>query len=546
MPKPAVPTEGMAAPSRAAPSHVRKIPIGKTGFSFTPIPALSYSSDLGFQLGAILDAYWFGDGSTYPKYGHKLTAEACYYTKVPASTTFSMTRNTLSAALRFTASASYLPNTMMAFCGFNGYPAPFCATKTPDSTRWTAICSASWGTCRAPIAGHLGWAAGAAFFHYATGRTRVEKYAGETTLYDLYRRYGIIYDDESGGGSHIELRAGVVYDTRDNEPDRFVRSLCRPAALRLARHHRPARLPLPKRRRFVPPLPAAHSGQAGFRLPSMLAGNGSRSGPLLTLQQNYATLFLKQINSDILGGAISLRGILYNRVVRRRSMAGPTRNCGSGSSISDFSARGNIITNPFSTWYRHPSVPGRRAAGRRERRFRPRTRHPQGDIQWRKGRRPAMSAGLGIKIVMNRNLVLSVEYGIPLRPARDGTNGLYLNMNYLFFDEDMDKCPTEMRDEELWQLFPIILVPLRSSWPEAYRSESLRLRGSRRERHRPHQPYGRTAVPGLTAKPTIDILLEIGTRYLPAYLPAGPALHMETCSYLYTPQPQNPPPGMMA
>ena len=44
---------------------------------------------------------------------------------------------------------------------------------------------------------------------------------------------------------------------------------------------------------------------------------------------------------------------------------------------------------------------------------------------------PHMSAGLGIKIVMNRNLVLSFEYGIPF-DRRDGTNGLYLNMNYLF------------------------------------------------------------------------------------------------------------------
>ena len=122
MPKPAVPT--VWPPHPAAPSHVRK-----TGFSFTPIPALSYSSDLGFQLGAILDAYWFGDGSTYPKYRHKLTAEACYYTKGSGIYYLFYDSEYLIRGLRFTASASYLPNTMMAFYGFNGYPAPFLRDK---------------------------------------------------------------------------------------------------------------------------------------------------------------------------------------------------------------------------------------------------------------------------------------------------------------------------------------------------------------------------------------------------------------------------------
>ena len=56
-------SDGMAAPSRSALTRPEDT-YRKTGFSFTPIPALSYSSDLGFQLGAILDAYWFGDGST--------------------------------------------------------------------------------------------------------------------------------------------------------------------------------------------------------------------------------------------------------------------------------------------------------------------------------------------------------------------------------------------------------------------------------------------------------------------------------------------------
>lgn len=79
----------------------------------------------------------------------------------------------------------------------------------------------------------------------------------------------------------------------------------------------------------------------------------------------------------------------------------------------------------------------------------------------------------------------------------------------------MDKCLTEMRDEELWQLFPIILVPYDASWPEAYRSESLRLREAVGSDIVRISHIGSTAVPGLTAKPTIDILLG-KKRYFPA------------------------------
>ena len=98
-------SDGMAAPSRSALTRPEDT-YRKTGFSFTPIPALSYSSDLGFQLGAILDAYWFGDGSTYPKYRHKLTAEACYYTKGSGIYYLFYDSEYLIRGLRFTASAS--------------------------------------------------------------------------------------------------------------------------------------------------------------------------------------------------------------------------------------------------------------------------------------------------------------------------------------------------------------------------------------------------------------------------------------------------------
>ena len=47
----------------------------KKGFSFGALPVVAYDSDVGFKYGALTNIYYFGDGSTYPKYLHSLFLE---------------------------------------------------------------------------------------------------------------------------------------------------------------------------------------------------------------------------------------------------------------------------------------------------------------------------------------------------------------------------------------------------------------------------------------------------------------------------------------
>lgn len=73
----------------------------------------------------------------------------------------------------------------------------------------------------------------------------------------------------------------------------------------------------------------------------------------------------------------------------------------------------------------------------------------------------------------------------------------------------MHKKLDEMTNEELWQLFPIILSEYNPLWPQIYQSEAITLNslfGNVIERI---NHIGSTSVEGLVAKPTIDILLEI-------------------------------------
>ena len=72
----------------------------------------------------------------------------------------------------------------------------------------------------------------------------------------------------------------------------------------------------------------------------------------------------------------------------------------------------------------------------------------------------------------------------------------------------MAKSLYEMTLEELWQLFPVLLRPYNPEYPQWYEEErgvlATALGSACRIRH-----IGSTSVPGLTAKPTIDILMEV-------------------------------------
>ena len=71
------------------------------------------------------------------------------------------------------------------------------------------------------------------------------------------------------------------------------------------------------------------------------------------------------------------------------------------------------------------------------------------------------------------------------------------------------KLLSEMSLQELWQLFPIVLTEHRTQWDDWYAGEARRLRAllpASRIVRLSH--IGSTAIPGIWAKPIVDMLLE--------------------------------------
>lgn len=101
---------------------------------------------------------------------------------------------------------------------------------------------------------------------------------------------------------------------------------------------------------------------------------------------------------------------------------------------------------------------------------------------------------------------------------------------------------SEMTNEELWQLFPIILTEPRSEeWAKSFQTEKQRIQSAVGLSHiiAVHH-IGSTAIRGIMAKPTIDILMEITEDTdIPELMKI-----MEGIGYGYNDRPDAPPPHL--
>lgn len=101
-----------------------------TGFNFGPLPVVAYDSDLGFEYGALVNIYHYGDGSRYPKYNHSLYLEVSRYTKGSGIYRLYYDSDRLLRNIRTKFDIAYLPDEKMDFFGFNGYESVY-------NTSWT-------------------------------------------------------------------------------------------------------------------------------------------------------------------------------------------------------------------------------------------------------------------------------------------------------------------------------------------------------------------------------------------------------------------------
>ena len=104
-----------------AAAFAQKADIVKTGINLGPLPAIAFDADKGFQYGALLNIYDYGDGTNYPNYNSKWYLEASFFTKGSQLYTLSYDNKELIPGIRWSSTVTATVDKAFDFYGFNGY-----------------------------------------------------------------------------------------------------------------------------------------------------------------------------------------------------------------------------------------------------------------------------------------------------------------------------------------------------------------------------------------------------------------------------------------
>ena len=425
----------------------------KTGFSFGALPAVAYGSDIGFKYGALANFYLYGDGSTYPKYLHSFYVEWHQTTKGSGLKQFVYDSEYLIPKIRLTAEASHFTEKNLDFYGFNGYRAwydpDFIETEkngdpiSPDKFFSRVFYSHERKVLRLRsdfqgqiIGKKFRWLAGYEFNQFKVATVDIgklkkkdedeKKYPDVPLLYDKFVEWGVIPEEEAKGGNHNMFKIGLVYDTRDNEPNPMrgmwseIIFLASPSFGGKEKSFN--KLVLTHRHYFTL---APEVLNLAVRL-SYQPKIGKNSIPFYALPYVYSTNI--NILRDGLGGAKTMRGILRNRIVGEDLFFGNVELRWKFLQIY----KKNYIYLALSPFLDFGQVTG-------EYEFKPNAKYDaETDIRLKdwftKGdKKDSMhfSYGAGISVAFNHNFVVHVNYGLAAK-EQDGKSGLYIGLNFLY------------------------------------------------------------------------------------------------------------------
>ena len=404
----------------------------KEGWSVNPIPSVSYDTDFGFMAGGILDINYYG--GLYPNYKHRICLEALTYSKHASYYMFQYDSKYLIRGIRTSAKVFFDNNPLYWFYGYNGAVHDYDARLNTNLKEGIAYYSYDRKVLNArlelggPMSTHLDWTGKLFYWHYWISELNWSAYDSNNTLFRWYRQQGLIEDAESKGGDIMEFQLGLKYDTRNIEPTPSrgiyadVNVAWAPDIFKIGYDY----LKLAARFRQYLSI-----GSEKFVLAYSLAYQGTLAGNQPFYTQSYMVHFKP---SDGLGGATTLRGILYNRVVgndyawgnfevrarlldmnilKRRVFGVVSPFFDAGAIVRPFrferqvqalAARDNVSATSFDG-YRSSLLD--------------------------KASELHMAWGIGGQLVIDYNFIPTVTFGIPF-DKRDGKYSIYMNLDYIF------------------------------------------------------------------------------------------------------------------
>jgi len=428
---------GMAQEKKAKKekTYNEKGEIIKKGWNFGPLPVVGYDADLGFQYGVTCDIFNFGDGSRYPRYNYKFNVEASRYTKGSGVFRFYSDMPYVVKDTKLFFDVTYFYAKKYEFFGFNGFEAstfdPYAGIEGVKSgyhfinrNQFRFV-----GSMQRPFFGvpNLNWTAGLAYYNTKVGRINMEGYENQVTLYENYVNAGIIKEDEAQGGNTTQIRLGMVYDNRDHNSDP-TKGIYAEATLVGSPDFidRKGYSNLSYTflwRQYIPVYKDKLT--LAYRLGAQNRIVGQTPWYMIN---NLNTMFFQKMYTEGLGGAVTMRGVNRNGVL------------GEGFAFANVELRWRIIGFQFINQNWTVALTPFFDAGMVTQKFREEemiaAETPTTEMMpiYYSGNKESvhMSAGAGLKLIMNRNLVVSVDLGKAL-DNRDGEKlKTFVGFNYIF------------------------------------------------------------------------------------------------------------------
>ena len=228
----------------------------KTGLNFGPLPVVAFDADRGFQYGALLNMYNFGDGSTYPNPKSWWYIEASAYTGGTWNLYLNYDNREIFNNTRLSVCTNYSNESALDFYGFNGYQSIYTYAldnffeNNPneftfdDSKKGLKAEDKFYNKNKAPkgfyrysrqsfkakadltgqIAKNFFWEAGYTFYWINHKEFTPNGYTPvDGSLYQLYKEWGILND--SGSNQFVSaVKGGLMYDSRNiqNNPTKGI------------------------------------------------------------------------------------------------------------------------------------------------------------------------------------------------------------------------------------------------------------------------------------------------------------------------------------
>jgi len=187
----------------------------KKGISLGPLPIVAFDQDKGFEYGAILNIYNFGNGDFYPNPKSQWHLEFGRYTKGSMLAVVSYDNKTLIPGVRINTALNFHYDTNLDFYGFNGADIDLdLLNNNVNYYRVSRKVPVFKFDLTGHITEHLYWKAGYHFGYFDMGNS-----TSEISLYNIYRASGLISSEDADGGITSALRAGLMYDSRNVEAD---------------------------------------------------------------------------------------------------------------------------------------------------------------------------------------------------------------------------------------------------------------------------------------------------------------------------------------